>query len=191
MPRNAATSILDARTESTVDITLRDGTTMFKFSSGRALTTANGSYTPQILKVSELSENIGNPVNRVSVVLGNVDIDWGVSAGFPLHNLDMATAWVRIFLEDINNPAITEHRHYFKGKIVQASADEQTVSFDVIPKTTAAGTRFAIETLSPTKGWKFPGGFAQSVPGGGNNNEGGIGGGELQIGRERESNVQY
>jgi len=191
MPRNATTSILDAATESTVDITLRDGITMFKFSSGRAITTANGSYTPQILKVSELVENTGNPVNRVSVVLGNVDLDWGVGAAFSLHNLDMASAWVRIYLQDINNPTITEHRHYFKGKIVQASADEQTVSFDVIPKTTAAGTRFAIETLSPNKGWKFPGGFRQSPPSGGNNNENGIGGGVIETGGNFGNTREY
>ncbi len=112
MPRTATTTILDAATESTVDITLRDGTTVFKYSSGRAITTVNGNYTPQILKVSELVENTGNPVNRVSVVLGNVDLDWGVGAAFSLRNLDMASAWVRIYLEDINNPATTEHRHY-------------------------------------------------------------------------------
>ncbi len=193
MPRTALTTILDARIESTVDITLRDGTTVFKFSFGRALTIAGSNYTPQILKVSELVENTGNPVNRVSVVLGNVDLDWGVSAAFPLHNLDMATAWIRVFLEDINNSATTEHRHYFKGKIVQASANEQTVSFDVIPKTTAAGTRYAIETLSPNKGWKFPGGFLQSPPGG-SNNEGAVGGGVIEpggFGGTREYNIQY
>lgn len=190
MPRTAATTILNAIIESTVDITLRSGT-LFKFSFGRALAIANGNYTPQILKVSELVENIGNPVNRVSVVLGNVNLAWGVSAAFPLHNLDMATAWIRVFLEDISNPAITEHRHYFKGQIVQATADEQTVSFDVIPKTAANGTRFAIETLSPNRGWKFPGGFRQSPPGAGNNEGGSVGGGVIQPGENFGNTREY
>ncbi len=195
MPRSAATSILDAKTESTVDITLRSGAT-YKFSSGRAFSTANGTYTPQILKVSELVENTGNPVNRVSVVLGNVDLDWGVAAAFPLHNLDMAVAWVRVYLEDLNSPGLTEHRHYFKGNIVQATADEQTVSFDVIPKTTAAGTRYAIKTLSPSVGWIFPASVQQTPPGSGGNSGGGIGTGENTGyggygGNEREYTNQY
>ncbi|MDQ3747956.1 MAG: hypothetical protein M3367_02910 [Acidobacteriota bacterium] len=187
MPRTTNTQInallVASKTESTVDIVCRTGQA-FKFSSGRYLAIANGEYLRQVLNVSDLNVNVGVPLNRISVTLGNVPGNtagnWGMGATFPLSLLDLADITVRVFLEDIDTGAY-QHPHYFNGKCVKADSSEQVVVLDVVDDITAAGTRFAVETLSPNKGWIFPGAVQQSPPGGGLN-EGGIGSGTITEG---------
>jgi hypothetical protein len=156
MPRSADAQLIEllngCETQSTVDIRLRSGTPHF-FSTNVPLNLGE-NYTPRLLKVGGLHETGTQAVNRVSVAMSNVDLQWGLKLASELRGLELADVTIkRLF----RNPkiGIFQHKHFFSGKLVGAAADEKQINFDVIPKTTASGLSLAIRMLSPLCAWIF------------------------------------
>jgi hypothetical protein len=186
MPRSTSSTLEgllpDCETQSTVKITLRDGSEYFLTTDGELLELGGEDYLPGLLRVGELKETLGQPTNRVSVQISNVDSEFGLNVASPARKTELADCVIHRFYRDNSDPEIYEWKHFFTGKAVSAVVDEKQVPFDVIPDTTAAGTCIATETLSPNNGFKFPETPDQSAPGSGDNDGGTVGGGHCFTG---------
>lgn len=178
MPRSTSPTLeemlLHCETQSTVFIKLRDATP-FYFCTGDEELELDGSYQTSLLHVGELKESLGQSTNRIETKVSNVDKQFGLNIASGARKTELADVVIKRFYRDEFDPDIYEHRHFFTGKAVNAEVNEQFVSFDVIPDTTAAGTCIATETLTANNGWIFPEVPEQDPPGS-IENPGGIGG---------------
>lgn len=204
MPRSTSPTLESllphCETQSTVDITLRDDTVKYYCTGDEELElTPPGAddpvtYLPDLIRVGELKETLGQPTNRISVKISNVrnDSELGKTISAATRKTELADVVIRRLYRDADDPETFEWKHFFTGKAVSVVAEQEViedgelnqtirpfVAFDVIDDIEAAGTCIATETLSPNNGWKFPDVPDQSPPGSGDNPGGGVGGGEL------------
>jgi hypothetical protein len=173
MPRTTPPGLTNllpgCETQSTVDITLRDGTTKY-FCTGETELLLGGNLYERLLKrVGDLQETLGQATNRVEVKVSNVDGEFGQNVASPERKMELADVVIRRLYRNLNDGDDFHWMHFFTGKAVNSVVTEQFVTFDVIPDTTAAGTCIATETMSPNNGWKFPETPEQSPPGSGEN----------------------
>jgi len=195
MPRPASSQLIallpGCASESTLDIRLRGETDPFHFATDELLI-GGITYLPLLLDgangeegVGELKETATQSTNRVSVKISNVLSGWGAKVANALRPLELADCVIKTLYFDEKtynaaNPLTYRHEYFFSGKSVGAEANEEYVSFEVIPKTTASGLCIANRALSVYNDYGFPGLPVQSSPGSPTNPGGGIGTGEIE-----------
>ncbi|MCD9188232.1 MAG: hypothetical protein LUM44_17585 [Pyrinomonadaceae bacterium] len=140
-------------TLSTVEMVLRDDT-VHRFAPVPLVLSGN-TYQPLLIRTGDLKESGGASTNRVSVEISNIDRAWSVLLASSLRKLELADVQIKRLYREIGNPTTFFHKHFFGGKLVGAESSETSLTFDVIPKTTASGVCLATQTLSPTCAWVF------------------------------------
>jgi len=169
MPRSTNPTVesllAQCETQSTVDILLRDDAEHYFCTGDDELNLGGHDYDRFLLRVGELRETFGQATNRIEVRVQNVDRQFGLNVASGSRKAELADVVVRRFYRSLADGDVFEWMHFFTGKSVNSVVNEQFVSFDVIPDTTAAGTCIATETLSAANGWVFPEVPDQSPPG--------------------------
>ncbi|HEY0428985.1 MAG TPA: hypothetical protein VGC76_14485 [Pyrinomonadaceae bacterium] len=158
MPRTRNEELLSlvfnrCESQSTVDIRLLIGPP--KFFSTNVRLDLDETYIPRILKVGVVKETGTPATNRVQVVLSNTDLEWGIKLASELRDLELADVVVKRLFRSLTDASIFQHKHFFSGKVVNVEADEQQIVFDIVPKSTAAGSSLSIRTLSALCAWIF------------------------------------
>lgn len=151
MPRTTTTEFEEllaaCETQSTIDLRLRDGAEHLLATDEIEL--GKGTYLPLLMNVGDLKESGGTETNRVSVEISNISREWSVILASDVRNLELADVQIKRFYAEIGNRANFFHKHFFGGKLVGAQATERSLTFDVIPKSTASGLCLSTRNLSP------------------------------------------
>jgi hypothetical protein len=176
MSRPASANLIDslspgasAKHFSTVHIKQKDGE-QFWFITHQDATIDGQPYAAKLQKVGQLKETLTTATNRVSVTISNLDKVFGLKTASELHPLRMAQVTIRRY-----TPHIPEHNYYYFGFLSSPLASVPEVTFNVIPRSEAAGLCLANRTISARNGFVNPDPDEQTAPSSGDG--GGIGGG--------------
>ena len=134
MPRSTSPTLdsllFDCETQSTVDITLRDGSTKYFCTSdpefAAYLSAISGhTYSSDLMRVGELKETLGQATNNVQVIVSNVNKLFGLNVAAPSRKTELADVVIRRFYRHETNHAVYEWTHFFTGKAVNSVIQQQ------------------------------------------------------------------
>jgi hypothetical protein len=159
MPRSVSTVLQSlliksaVESQSTLELIYSDGT--IKHLATTNFSDGKNDYVGDLRRVGDISQSLTVAADRVSVSCQNIDRTFGADVASVLRKLDNATAIIGRFYRDIQNPLNFAHRTLFRGKVANATADELSVTFDVISEPVAAGVCVAMRTLSENCSFRY------------------------------------